>query len=314
MEKDLLVEDVITNIIEQIQNTSKDVIFLQGNNGSGKTTIINEISKLQNVINITINYDEKKYFINKNIQNIYHILLIIKKIILYYININNDFKIEFLFYYRRINNLLNIINIEYIAKKEKAFMLIVPKILNIDYNELLEELLDNLSHCIINSNNLLILDDFDLVVNNINYQNYIYNKLKNKFRVLYAINNNHNLSNNILNESQIITIEYNYDDKIIEDILDKYSLYYNLIDKNNLKTRIRFVISNNNINKLINITNGNINLMKQFIYLFYENLNVNIKLNNGEYLNDYNCNLIFENLINTKLEYDKGLKRVLTIK
>ena len=193
-------------------------------------------------------------------------------------------------------------------------MLIVPKILNIDYNELLEELLDNLSHCIINSNNLLILDDFDLVVNNINYQNYIYNKLKNKFRVLYAINNNHNLSNNILNESQIITIEYNYDDKIIEDILDKYSLYYNLIDKNNLKTRIRFVISNNNINKLINITNGNINLMKQFIYLFYENLNVNIKLNNGEYLNDYNCNLIFENLINTKLEYDKGLKRVLTIK
>ena len=54
--------------------------------------------------------------------------------------------------------------------------------------------------------------------------------------------------------------------------------------------------------------------MKQFIYLFYENLNVNIKLNNGEYLNDYNCNLIFENLINTKLEYDKGLKRVLTIK
>ena len=93
MEKDLLVEDVITNIIEQIQNTSKDVIFLQGNNGSGKTTIINEISKLQNVINITINYDEKKYFINKNIQNIYHILLIIKKIILYYININNDFKI-----------------------------------------------------------------------------------------------------------------------------------------------------------------------------------------------------------------------------
>ena len=199
MEKDLLVEDVITNIIEQIQNTSKDVIFLQGNNGSGKTTIINEISKLQNVINITINYDEKKYFINKNIQNIYHILLIIKKIILYYININNDFKIEFLFYYRRINNLLNIINIEYIAKKEKAFMLIVPKILNIDYNELLEELLDNLSHCIINSNNLLILDDFDLVVNNINYQNYIYNKLKNKFRVLYAINNNHNLSNNILN-------------------------------------------------------------------------------------------------------------------
>ncbi len=314
MEKDLLVEDVITNIIEQIQNTSKDVIFLQGNNGSGKTTIINEISKLPNVINITINFDEKKYFINKNIQNIYHILLIIKKIILYYINLNNDFKMEFLFYYRRINNLLNIINIEYIAKKEKAFMLIIPKIINIDYVELLEELNKNLNHCNINNNYLLVLDDFDLIVNNVNYQNYIYNKLKNKFKVLYAINNNHNLSNNILKETQIITIEYNYNDKIIEDILDKYSLYYNLIDKNNLKTRIRLVLSQNNINRLINITNGNITLMKQFIYLFYENLNANIKLNNGEYLNDCNCNLIFENLINTKLEYDKGLKRILTIK
>ena len=301
----------VKKIVQDVLNTNNKEIFLVGKIGSGKTTIINELATYKNVVNISLNYEEYRLYLNKNIYNLYYIALIMQKIcqhfLLLYPKVDNDI----LVYSIKLNNLLQNLKAQYLAYTKLAYFNKIDN-LNIDIVNNPHTLITTFYNIIkdkIDLNQFLfVFDNFDKIKNSYNYQNLIFNSLKENFKVLYAVSQI-NLNDESLKNSKVINLCYSEDSIVIEEILDRYILNKKLITGNDFSKRIRFILNREDISSLIIKTNGNIYLMFYIITLFYNRLN---DINMNKIINDYHS--LFLECLNIDLVDYKKLKRTLILK
>ncbi len=301
----------VKKIVQDVLNTNNKEIFLVGKIGSGKTTIINELATYKNVVNISLNYEEYRLYLNKKIYNLYYIALIMQKIcqhfLLLYPKVDNDI----LVYSIKLNNLLQNLKAQYLAYTKLAYFNKIDN-LNIDIVNNPHTLITTFYNIIkdkIDLNQFLfVFDNFDKIKNSYNYQNLIFNSLKENFKVLYAVSQI-NLNDESLKNSKVINLCYSEDSIVIEEILDRYILNKKLITGNDFSKRIRFILNREDISSLIIKTNGNIYLMFYIITLFYNRLN---DINMNKIINDYHS--LFLECLNIDLVDYKKLKRTLILK
>ena len=213
-------------------------------------------------------------------------------------------------YNLKINNLLNNLEIEYLAYAKFAYFNSQSN-LNIELVNNPTKLVDMFYNLIKDRVDLkqilFVFDNFDKVKNSYNYQSLIFNNLKKYFQVLYAVEKLDLNKNVNLNNSKIIQINYSEDEVVIEEILDKYIINKKLIPSNDFSKRIRFILSKEDILNLIDKTNGNIYLMFYIINNFYSYINdPNIKIA------DYH--LLFQDCLNIRFSSYNKLKRTLNLK
>lgn len=301
----------VKKIVQDVLNTNNKEIFLVGKIGSGKTTIINELATYKNVVNISLNYEEYRLYLNKKIYNLYYIALIMQKICQHFLHLYPKVDNDILVYSIKLNNLLQNLKAQYLAYTKLAYFNKIDN-LNIDIVNNPHILITTFYNIIkdkIDLNQFLfVFDNFDKIKNSYNYQNLIFNSLKENFKVLYAVSQI-NFNDESLKNSKVINLCYSEDSIVIEEILDRYILNKKLITGNDFSKRIRFILNREDISSLIIKTNGNIYLMFYIITLFYNRLN---DINMNKIINDYHS--LFLECLNIDLVDYKKLKRTLILK
>lgn len=88
------------NKIKNLINETDSDILLVGKRGYGKTTILKEVEKYSDkekmLVNGTVKLGEKIFLVDRDVYNLYHICLIIKKILL---NIRTKYIPEYMNYF-----------------------------------------------------------------------------------------------------------------------------------------------------------------------------------------------------------------------
>ena len=302
----------LLEVIDKIKKINDNNIFLCGKDGTGKTTIVNYLTKGEQYINISLLYEEKRNYLNNKIYNLYYITLIISKIIDGILRKYNDLENDLNKFQIKIEKISNYLEVYYLAYKQFAFLYnkpaINPNILN-NPSLLVKELYELLKDKINLQEITFIIDDFDLIKINGNYESTIYNSLNSYFKVIYVINNYDKLKN----KTNIVEVDYTNDINNIVTILDKYTMYKGLIPWDEFNTRINFLLTKEDIEDLIKKTNGNIGYMKYLISNFYMRVSDQKFINdNPDYEIDYKQ--LFKEVLKMKLDYCKKLKRTLTLK
>lgn len=252
-------------LLNTLNNTSKDII-LAGDRGTGKTTIINyALDNSRNIINCTVEDIEYIFLREKNIYNLYYVCLICKKIL---INIKNNYcnryMMEFILFEQYIDNIIKQICVMNISGNIIQTDLITNNILN--RSELLMIKLINLM------NKKLGIKDFTLAIDNFDkmgggsqmYQEFIYNILKQYFRLILTISDKNVVCNNeklqlFNNDNEIIKMDYSKDIKIVREILlEEIRNYFTKVKKTIVKKYIHFSLNDETIELMIKKTNGNL--------------------------------------------------------
>ena len=304
--------DPVNKIINKIENANKNSIILAGEKGSGKTLILNELINrdLNNkniLIDCTIKNGEYLILKDKEIFELYHICLIIKKILMY---INKKFEKEFYqnfsifnIYIENILKIINVINVTNIYKNSTSF--IDEKIYK-NPEILLENLLKIIKDALDLEKITLIIDDFDKACNSSQrYQLYIYNTIIKYLNFIIAISdetviNDERKLNLLKNESEIIKINYNFIVEEVKDILDKKSVQLLIENKIcNLNYRVCNFFSNELIKKMIVETKGNIYDMLTILEYLYRNIDKYSKEELDKIVMDYIINKINKNAMLT---------------
>lgn len=290
-------------IVDALSKTNKDII-LAGNRGTGKTTIINDAINNNDgyiLINGTVNNMEYLFLKERNIYNLYHVCLIIKKILLNIKNFNFDeYMLNFNFFDRYINHVIQqIYFMSLIDKYEHCEKVIAKEI--IDKPELLlDNLLGLISKKIDIKDFSIVIDDFDKIGGGSQlYQEFVYKRLKQYFRLIIAISDNKVVNNpdslqKFRNDNEVIKLNYSSDIEMVRRIfLDEIKKYYIKTPKVLLKKDLYFSLDDVTIELMIKKTNGNLfDMLSALRYLFNhaDNLDMN---EYGFFMIDY-----IENVIN----------------
>ena len=304
------------NFIKKINDSDKSV-FLVGKCGSGKSTFIKEyletrVLKNNFIIDGTVNGYEYSLIPNNNMFELYHNCLIIKKILNYVINNFNNYSIYFTFYLERINNLF----MEVISASS-----IFSTNLSSDYVKyfnnpeiLLEEALFLLTNKLDFQKITLVVDNFDVIGGSSErYQKYVYNNLKEYFKLLMVITYNERTNYKKLNkDNNVINFNITDDINIVTEILDREGM--KILFSNNVfdfKYRLRIILDEDTIKEMIYKTNGDLWKMIIATRALYYRIFI---LNPNEYktfIIDYIDNKINKNPLFTGYN---PLKRTLYIK
>ncbi len=279
-----IVREPIKKIIEHF-NHSDDSIFLLGTAGSGKSLILQEYLSHSNCLAVSFEQNvfsssDNLLILDRELCNLYYTCFFMKKLLerisfehplIYkkvFLTFNNYLdslieKIHFIFNSYSFKNKYQEIGIALCQKPE----LLLDYFLKLYWRYFH---FDNLT---------IILDDFDIINNSqllaTYYQKTMYQLLKNRLRFImtvsdYSFLTDPNKQEKLQENNSLVTIDYNKDVDYIYAILDSYLLQKNLVASNLMfKKRIRFIIKPTTIKKMIELTNGNIDLMKQAIKELY---------------------------------------------
>lgn len=127
-----------------------------------------------------------------------------------------------------------------------------------------------------NINLTMIFDSFDKVAGDYpTYQQHIYSLLKDQFNILISISDPKVIENPTLldSNSDIINVSYSTDLEIVKQILDNSLISEEMrLNRLDLRYRLRFILSDEAIKRLIIETKGNIVDMKNAIYFLYNEI------------------------------------------
>ncbi len=315
-----IISEPIDPLIKKINDTDKKIIFLKGGIGSGKSVVIqklreiNKLNKEQIFVDASINMGEYLILKYKNVYKLYHLSLIMKKILLYIkINYQEQYNLLFSFFDIYIENIIKSILFVHLVDREEDIA-INPQILD-NPETLFTEFIEKVKKFINISKIDLAFDNFD--TNSCErFQKLIYEDISQYVNVLATISdpliiNNKNKLEDLSKNSDIINVQYSYDVDIVKSILDNYSitLLFNN-SKYNLGLRVNFLFSNEFIKELIMKTNGNLKDMFQALRQFYNHIEDIDRLNYYDYIINYIDNVINLNPIISGLP---KLKRTLYI-
>lgn len=278
------------SLINTINDTKKDII-IAGLPGTGKTTVINNTLTYNEdsiIFNGTLKDTEYLCLRENNIFDLYHVCLIIKKILLKIKkNYLDKYMINFVFFDIYINNIIKqIYDMSMTDIYEKETSLINKEIIDTP-----EILLDKLFSLISKELDIkvfsLIIDDFDKIgEGSQRYQELIYNRLKSYLRLIITISDK-NIVNNLEKmqefsiDNEVIKLDYSNNIEIVRKILNEE------VRNNFIKTRkvsmtynLYFILNDDTIELMIKKTNGNLFDMLNAIRYLYSNIE---ELDRSEY-------------------------------
>ena len=278
MNKEKMIIKPINLIIEKLKNAQKNGVFLLGEAGSGKTatllTYIEQSKKTNTpVIDITLT-SISSLNLTKELAKLFQVCIILQKMLLYLKeNYLKSYFEHFLLFNTKILNITkDIINMYNLNNYSLKDSIITNDILN-NPEILLQEFM-NLVNTHLNITKLtVILDNFDIEKMDMQlYQTDIYSMLKKYMQVVATISdskviNNSDKLKSLSKDNTLIKVDYNREVSIVKRILDKSLLtepYKNVIGKS-----VSFTFKDDTIAKLINKTNGNLNLMLLAVKMFF---------------------------------------------
>lgn len=283
--KQVLTITPILKVLDEIKKTDKNV-FLAGPEGSGKSTVLEFINSATsyNLIDGSIKGGEFIMVPDIQIFNFYHTLLLCKKILDYYFQheqITNYFQ-KFVDLRNKINFILFKFNSYYIRGETdysyfSKYDLSHPERLF----EILNELLSVFPHT--NKNTLIAIDNFDKVgESNVRYQTYMYNAIKDYFRVIITVSDRGVLTNSkrldsLNQKGQVVKVDYNEDIDTMRQI----------IAANNGLTLDSDILSSEILQILIEKSNGNIVIMLSAIRSLLKRIHELLPHEYSEYLLHY---------------------------
>lgn len=302
----------INEIVDKITSSKKNVVFIAGQGGSGKTCILNSLISSGNykrpVIDGSIEINEYAQIYDYEVYKVYHVCLIIKKIINYIKK--HYFVIDDLrFFEAYINNIFDcVMQIIMMYKYEEK-----ANILNEEIIRNPEALLDELSFLIIYLNleeMVVVLDNFDTAEYASNYyQKYLYDLLKKRVKLIATISdssiiNDENIKSQIGLKHEIISVNYSNDVFTVKRIFEKElnSLRY-YSGNGKIYYMIDYFLDNDTVEEMIKKTNGDLDKMLRALRALYAHLD---ELTREEY-DKYILNYIDQELENSNVYISRYL-------
>ena len=278
------INDVDTGrLLKEIEKTNTS-IMIAGSAGTGKTYLLNKALQENDnnifLVNGSVNYEEHILLMDSNISEIYHVSLIIKKIIEY---IKTHYTDEYLSKFMLTENY-----IDSVLKKIKMMYLTglynnAKNIVDSDTYEHPEILMESFLNILLNNIDIskvfLIIDSFDKGNNaSTLYQRLIYEKLRKYMTIVLAISDKETISsderlNEFSTDNKILKLEYTKDIEIVSSVLDEEIMNY-VRRFGNFKTLFnsRRLLGDETILLMIQKTNGNLFDMLNAIRYFYKHM------------------------------------------
>lgn len=277
----LILKEASNSIIEKMIASQKNKLILAGIHGSGKTTTLKHLAinyaKGNNII-IYVDYSNLIYRSElSNSEYSYYYELILAQKIIEFIKINyyeyyNNFIMHERFIINELERFNDYLNTRYYCKN------IINSALNNDFVSKIVTIFKSLKP---NFSINLIIDGFDLVGNSSKrYQEFMKNYFHLFDKVILTSSDykleNQVMQNDLRNKNyEIVVVDYSKNVNIIKQILLNYFNWWfsnSFLDINKAK-KIKEITNMINNNKfcldLINITNGNIDMMISIIRKYY---------------------------------------------
>ncbi len=281
-------EKSVRPLAKEIECSNEKRILLGGCPGSGKTTTLEYLKEknkynINNVyIDVSLDYLDNIFIYDNELYNLFHISLIIQKILQYIKNNYEELYLQFFNIFNfKIERIILDIKIMCMIDDFSNKYTMINNILCKNPTILIQELLYILKVMPFKTITLII-DNFDSV-NSIKYQSLIFNSLKDYFRVILTISDQSILNDEerleyLKQDSDLLLIEYNTNPYIVRNILDTLIIEKNLITIEELfAKRFSKIISFEVLNILIKETNGNIRLMLDILIDFYRQIELKEK-------------------------------------
>lgn len=293
------ISDVDTSkFLSEIESTNKS-IMLAGSEGVGKSYILNRALEENHnkifLVNGTVNYDESITLIDSNLSELYHISLIISKILQYIkVHYPKEYMTKFVLYENYLDGIFRRIKSIYITGIYNNAKNVVESSIYENPEILMENFLQVLTSNIELSQIFLIVDEFDKGNGaSTIYQKLIYNKLRNYMTIIMTISdkeviNDADKLNEYSGENNIITLDYTKDLEIVSSILDEEIMKYEMRFGNpKLIFKSRILLGDEIIWLMIQKTKGNLFSMLTAIRYLRSNMDKLTKDEYGTFILDY---------------------------
>ncbi|MBE5806342.1 MAG: hypothetical protein E7313_06550 [Clostridiales bacterium] len=297
MEKEYLIhKKPVIKIIEDIENSTNKSILLAGGISSGKTTVLNELlntNSNNSYIDVSVNAEEYVHYADEEIYNLAHVCLIVKKMINFIKEKNKKEYFHFISLDRLVSFIYTNINYMYVTdsysnKKDKIDIYILknPEVL-------IEEFISIISLDI--KSIRLVIDNFDSIAKSSKrYQIFIYNLLKKYLTFIVTVSDmtvlsNEERKNDLKRDNELIEVNYNVNVEDVKKIIEiNFSNEKRRFGNNKVITNVNFILSDEEIELIIEKTNGNLfDILRAFRFLY---ININ-SIKREEYLL-FICNYI----------------------
>lgn len=295
---ELLYKEPVDKIINDIKKSERNTILLLGKRGSGKTTVVNEYINSSHdfntkVVNCSLKEGEHRFIYDSNILYLYHLCLIMEKILDMVKKEDINIYSELMYYITFINNKKNeiewmIMSNDYSSKYSK-----IGKSAIDNQKELFSELVSIVKEKLNISYLTIVIDNIDNVLDgdyNRLYQQFIFDTLQNNVKLIITSSDMNVLNNvnHILYSADIEIINYSENCKFVKEILDKkFTKDFLEKGKFSFDKRILLLLDDDIINNMIFRSNGNLNIMIYALEDFYKNLDKIRKSEYARYLNSY---------------------------
>lgn len=309
----------VEEVIEKLNNTTKNTVILAGKDGLGKSVVLSEYvgknEDLNNpIIDCTFTYDDLVVRGNKKVVELSHICRVLEKMVLYVTqNHKNEELKEVLEFEKKLLSIRKYLNYMYFFGKYDPTDEFIKSLCN-NPTVLLDEFItiakDKLNYQIITA----VIDNFDTVGQaNKHFQEYIYNTLSQYFRLVVTLSDE-----NILSSKDAINILRKDNDVVMMNAIENVETMKSILDSSMTSygytyEKIGLAISDETIAIMISKTNGNIYDMIRTLIALYNKIYEEELLPN-EY-NEFVINYIDTNINrNPMLSGDFKLERKFYVK
>lgn len=293
------INDVDTGtLLQEIERTDKSILLV-GTEGVGKSYILNKTVKDNDnkifLVNGSVNYGEYHLIADSNLSEIYHIGLIIKKILNYVKKYYSEEYFNMLgFFDSYIDDIMKRIKIMYLTGLYNNAKNVVDSDTYEHPELLMEHFLCILLKNIELSKVFLIIDEFDKGNGaSTLYQKLIYEKLRKYMTIIMTISdreviNDEEKLNGFSTDNNIIKLEYSKEVEIVASILDEDIMGY-VRKFTNVKTifNSRQLLGDEVIALMIQKTNGNLFDLLSVIRYFYQHMGELSKEEYAPFILDY---------------------------
>ncbi len=274
----------VNDVTNKILNSDSKTVFLLGEEGSGKTTVLNELATSQETpekmfVVYEPNFAKLNSICGVRSYRLYQTALVLKHVVL---DIQKKYPLNISFGFRKIyfvlDNIINRIELMYIVgATDDAYEHYLKEFSDFTPEIIFEMFLNYTQQFLPDVDITIILESFDKITRNYpTYQNLIYRLLHNNMNLIVAASDKRVLENPELlkGEGEVVSVNYNKDLENVTSILERV-LYISLYDNGvrSFDYQLKNILSESAIERLIEITNGNLSDM----ILAIEYLGIQIK-------------------------------------